>query len=65
MIHEITLDGKIVRYKVVEKPVKDVTLRFLEDGTLLVVTPSKEIVREVLIKKRNCILSKLSIIEEA
>ncbi|BAA29803.1 M48 family metallopeptidase [Pyrococcus horikoshii] len=65
MIHEITLDGKIVRYKVVEKPVKYVTLRFLEDGTLLVVTPSKEIVREVLIKKRNWILSKLSIIEEA
>ncbi|AFN03473.1 hypothetical protein PFC_02555 [Pyrococcus furiosus COM1] len=59
------LDGKVVRYRVVEKPVKYVTLRVLEDGTILVVTPLEQIVREVLIKKKDWILSKISIVEEA
>ncbi|MFA4662188.1 M48 family metallopeptidase [Pyrococcus kukulkanii] len=61
----INLNGKTVRYRVKVKPVRYVTIRILEDGTLLVTTPDERIVEKVLMEKRKWILSKLEIVEEA
>ncbi|AFK22349.1 M48 family metallopeptidase [Pyrococcus sp. ST04] len=61
----ILLDGKPVKYIVRVKPVKYVTIRILEDGSLLVTTPCERIVEDILRKKKKWILSKLKIVEEA
>ncbi|CAB50239.1 M48 family metallopeptidase [Pyrococcus abyssi] len=61
----LRLGEKEVEYKVIVKPVKYVTIRILEDGTLLVVSPSEEIVEYVLRKKSRWILSKLRLVEDA